>query len=336
MAATLSLPIAAQPLITTVAGTDFVFSGDGQPALNAPIGGVAGITVDPAGNLYFVDQTNSMVMKVTPDGILHVIAGNGIAGFSGDNGPATSAAINSGGGLALDSAGNIFLADTLNSRVRKITGDGTITTVAGSHTCVDNDNVAACHGGDGGLAVNALLNAPISLKFDRVGNLYIVDVSDNRVRKVTPAGVITTFAGNGDDSGSGDSGIATQVSLASPLDAAFDSSGNLYVLQRGRLSAVAPNGRIQGIDLPDDFRGVAIDSSGALYLADWVDEVILRITASGDTTVVAGSGTAGFRAMGALPQKPSSHWAFSRSPEWLSIPRARCTCPTSIISASAK
>src|ERR1017187_9917655 len=83
--------LAAQPLITTIAGTAFVFHGDGQPAINAPIGNVAGIAVDPAGNLYFVDQSNFMVMKLTPDGTLHVIAGNGIAGFSGDGGPATSA-----------------------------------------------------------------------------------------------------------------------------------------------------------------------------------------------------------------------------------------------------
>ena len=150
--------LAAQPLITTIAGTSFVFNGDGQPAVNAPIGNVAGIAVDPGGNLYFVDQSNFRVMKMTPDGTLHVIAGNGIEGFSGDGGPATSASIASGGGLAIDPAGNIYLADTLNSRVRKISTDGTITTVAGSQTCVDESDIAACQGGDGGPAVAALLN----------------------------------------------------------------------------------------------------------------------------------------------------------------------------------
>src|SRR5262249_12138812 len=177
-AASLSF-LAAQPLITTVAGTDFVFRADGKPALQAPIGGVAGITVDPAGNLYFIDQNNSMVMKVTADGTLHVIAGNGIGGFSGDGGPATSAAIYPGGGLAVDPAGNVYFADTLNSRVRKIAADGTITTVAGSHICVDNNNIAACHGGDGGPAVDALLNQPFSVRLDPAGNLYIVDLGDN-------------------------------------------------------------------------------------------------------------------------------------------------------------
>ena len=284
----------AQPLITTVAGTDFVFHGDGQPALNAPIGNVAGIAVDPAGNLYFVDQSNFMVMKMTPDGTLHVVAGNGIQGFSGDGGPATSASIASGGGLAVDATGAIYLADTLNSRVRKITPDGTITTVAGSHTCVDPAAVAACHGGDGGPAVAALLNSPFSVKLDRAGNLYIVDYGDNRVRKVTPTGVISTYAGNGDDSGSGDLGLATAASLISPIDAVFDSQGDLWIMQRGKLSVVAANGRINGLALPDDFRGLAIDSADSIYAADWADEMVVKLTQSGDTIVVAGSGAPGF------------------------------------------
>ncbi len=286
--------LSGQPLITTIAGTGFVFNGDGQPAVKAPIGNVAGITVDPAGNLYFVDQNNFMVMKLTPDGMLHVIAGIGLAGFSGDGGPATSAAINSGGGLVVDPAGNIYLADTLNSRVRKISPDGTITTVAGSQTCVDEDDIAACQGGDGGPAVAALLNTPFSVKLDTAGNLYIVDIGANRIRKVTPDGVISTYAGNGDDSGSGDNGLATNASLISPLDAVFDTMGNLWILQRGKLSVVAPNGRIAGTAIPDEFRGIAIDAANNIYAADWVDEVIIKLTLSGDTTVVAGSGTPGF------------------------------------------
>jgi len=202
---------AAQSLITTIAGTDFVFHGDGQPALNAPIGAVAGVTVDRSGNLYFVDLDNNLVMKLTADGTLRVIAGNGIGGFSGDGGPATSASINSSGGLAVDPAGNVYLADTSNSRVRKITPDGVITTVAGAHTCVDTRDIAACYGGDGGPAVKALLSAPFSVRLDPAGNLYIVDLGANRVRKVTPSGVISTFAGNGDDSGDGDGGPASKA-----------------------------------------------------------------------------------------------------------------------------
>src|SRR5437867_4423071 len=100
---------AAQPLITTIAGTDFVFRGDGLPALQAPIGAIAGVAVDRAGTLYFVDVDNNLVMKLPADGTVRVIAGNGIAGFSGDGGPATSAAIDSGGGLAVDAAGNVYL-----------------------------------------------------------------------------------------------------------------------------------------------------------------------------------------------------------------------------------
>jgi uncharacterized protein (TIGR03437 family) len=294
LAAASSIPLAAQPLIATVAGADFVFHGDGLPALNAPIGNVAGVAVDAAGNLYFVDQSNFLVMKMTPDGILHVIAGTGIPGFSGDGGPATSASINSGGGIAVDPSGNVYLADTLNSRVRMISTGGTITTVAGSRTCVDSSAVAACQGGDGGPAVAALLNTPFAVKLDSAGNLYIVDYAANRVRKVSPSGVISTYGGNGDDSGSGDGGLATRASLISPLDAAFDSRGNLWILQRGKISVVGPTGIIAGVTLPDDFRGLAIDAADAFYLADWVDEQVLKLTLSGDTSVVAGLGAPGF------------------------------------------
>jgi uncharacterized protein (TIGR03437 family) len=288
------MPAAAQPLITTIAGTDFVFRGDGQPALKAPIGQVAGVTIDRAGNLYFVDINNNMVMKVTADGTLHVIAGTGIAGFSGDGGPATSASINSIGGLAVDAAGAVYLADTYNSRVRKITPDGTITTVAGSHTCVNAGTVAACHGGDGGPAPAALLNTPVSLKFDTSGHLYIVDYGAGRIRKMSPSGVITTFAGNGDASGAGDGGPATQASLIYPFDAAFDSLGGLWILQSGKLSRVAPDGVITGSVLPNAFTGIAIDGSNNIYIADWVDEQIAKISLNGAVAVVAGTGKAGF------------------------------------------
>ena|SRR5258708_6472382 len=173
ISAALCTPASPQALITTVAGTDFVFHGDGQPSLNAPMDEITGVAVDPAGNLYFVDTNNYMVMKVTLDGTLHVLAGNGIAGFSGDGGPGASASINSIGGLAVDAGGSVYLADTYNSRIRKITPDGIITTVAGSRTCSNPGDVAACYGGDGGPALAALLNTPSS------GNLF----SRRRVRR---------------------------------------------------------------------------------------------------------------------------------------------------------
>jgi hypothetical protein len=112
------------------------------------MGEISGVTVDQAGNLYFVDINSFIVMKVTPDGTLRVIAGNGIARFSGDGGPATSASINPVGGLAVDAAGSVYLADTYNSRVRKTTPDGTITKVVGSRTCANPSDIAACYGGD--------------------------------------------------------------------------------------------------------------------------------------------------------------------------------------------
>ncbi|HTM51826.1 MAG TPA: hypothetical protein VL285_24190 [Bryobacteraceae bacterium] len=285
---------AAQPLITTVAGTDFVFRGDGLPALKAPTGQIAGLTLDAAGNIYFVDINNQMVMKVTADGTLHVLAGNGFAGFSGDGGPATIASIDSVGGLAVDRAGAVYLADTYNSRIRKISPDGTISTVVGSRTCADAAPATGCYGGDGGPAVEALLATPTSVKFDAAGNLYIIDYAGNRIRKVSPAGIISTFAGNGTDAGGEDGSPATEASLNLPIDAAFDPAGGLWVLQSGRISRVNPDGTITGGALPNAFTGIAIDRKGDIYLADWADEQILRIPLVGDLTVVAGAGKAGF------------------------------------------
>src|SRR5438094_8129 len=124
----------AQSVITTIAGTDWIFPGDGKPAVNAALGGVLamGVAADQDGNFYIADEDNAMVMKVTPDGILHVIAGNGILGYSGDGGPATSASLGLIVGVAVDPAGNVYFVDDALNVVRKITPDGIIRTIAGS------------------------------------------------------------------------------------------------------------------------------------------------------------------------------------------------------------
>jgi hypothetical protein len=180
-------------VITTVAGTDFAFPPTPLAAINAPSGTIASVAVDTSGNVYFAESDigNNLVFKVTPQGVLAVVAGNGTNGFSGDSGPATSAALDSPVGVAVDSGGNVFFADSFNNRIRKVTPGGIISTVAGNGT--------VGYSGDGGLAIDASLNMSGNgdLAVDAVGNLFIADQGNNVIRKVTPSGIISTVAGNG-------------------------------------------------------------------------------------------------------------------------------------------
>ena len=216
-------------MITTVAGNQAAgFSGDGGPATNASVNlaqyAGSGVAVDSAGNLYIADVGNSRVRKVS-GGIITTVAGNGNYSFSGDGGPATSASLNSPEAVAIDSAGNLYIADKFLNRVRKIS-KGIITTVAG--------NGSAAFSGDGGPAASASLNSPQGVAVDQAGNLYIADVGNQRIRKVSN-GIVTTVAGNGSTGFSGDGGPATSASLFIFAGAgngggvAVDAAGNLYI-----------------------------------------------------------------------------------------------------------
>ena len=163
-------------VITTVAGTNWTFPASPLPAVNAPLGQAYGVAVDTQGNVYVADAGNNMVMRIAADGTLTVVAGNGIPGFSGDGGPATSASLSDPAGLAVDSTGNLYIADDLNNRVRKVSG-GVITTVAGNGTFGFS--------GDGGPATRGELAYPESVAVDSAGNLYIADGRNNRIRKVS-------------------------------------------------------------------------------------------------------------------------------------------------------
>jgi len=242
--------LAQAQVITTVAGTDPVFPASGTVAVNAALKDLWGVAADTTGNFYFVDESLGVVAKVSPTGVLTIVAGNGHAGFSGDGGPATSASLNSPTGLALDSAGNLYIADTINYRIRKVSG-GVITTVAGTGT--------RGFSGDGGEATSASLNFPTGLAVDASGNLYIADTDNQRVRRVS-GGIITTIAGNGSSGYSGDGGPATSASL-------------------GWLNA--------------NFRGLAVDGAGNLYIAD-TENARIRKVSGGTITTVAGNGSDGF------------------------------------------
>jgi len=193
-------------IITSAVGSgEKGFAGDGGPANAALLNGPFDIAFDPAGNLYFSDTFNNRIRRVdAQSGIISTVAGNGDKGYSGDGGPATGAALNEPYGIAIDRAGNVYTADRLNRRVRRIAaGSGIITTLAGTGE--------AAYSGDGGPAAQAGLAEPNGLAFDAAErHLYITDVADNRVRIVDLAsGTIATFAGTGAAEHSGDGGQAT-------------------------------------------------------------------------------------------------------------------------------
>ena len=218
--------VSASGIITTVAGNGTQgFSGDGGPATSAALYYPGRVAVDVAGNLFIANFNR--IRKVSASGIITTVAGNGTLGFSGDGGPATSASILVPWGVAVDASGNLFFADRDNNRIRKVSASGIITTVAGNGpSCPVTD----CGGfsGDGGPATSASLNGPSDVAVDAAGNLFIADSGNNRIRKVSASGIITTFVGNGSFGFSGDGGPATSATLRSPTDVAVDASGNLF------------------------------------------------------------------------------------------------------------
>ena len=213
-----------------VAGTGAIgSSGDGGKATNALLNIPQGITVDTVGNVFVADTNNNKVRKISVVGIITTYAGTGTRSneifFGGDGGAATSAEIDAPRDLALDGAGNLFMADYLNSKIRRVTSSGIITTFAGYFGWTG-------YGGDGGAATSAFLSAPNGIAFDTVGgNLYIADTQNNIIRKVTRTGIITTYAGIPKSGGySGDGGSALNAQLGSPQAVAWDiNSGNLYI-----------------------------------------------------------------------------------------------------------
>jgi len=198
-----------------VAGSNF--AGDGGPAAQGLLSQPEGIAVDSRGIIYIADADDHRIRKITADGNIYTIGGNGFAGFSGDGGPATAAQLNSPYGLCLDRSGNLYIADLGNARIRKISTDGSITTVAGGGT------VAAV---EGGIATAAKLRSPRNVAVDSAGNLYASDFDGGRVYRVSPGGTIVTVAGGGTTYPS-PSAVALQAMLRYPAGIAVDSSGIL-------------------------------------------------------------------------------------------------------------
>jgi uncharacterized protein (TIGR03437 family) len=292
-------------IITTVAGSGPIgFSGDGGLATSASLSFPYGVAADALENLFIADQGNNRIRRVSATGTITTVSGTGTVGFSGDGGPATSAELNSPFGIAVDASGNLFIADTSNNRIRKVSASGIITTVAG--------NGSVGFAGDGGPATSASLNQPIGVAVDTSGNLFIADSLNSRIRKVSAAGIIATFAGGG-TAVVGDGGPATSAFLSLPYGVAADAAGNLFIadLLGNRIRKVSANGiitTIAGIGtccfssdggpavsaLVGQPTGVAVDASGNVFIADRDNNRIREVSVSGIIATVAGNGTAGF------------------------------------------
>lgn len=296
-------------IINTVAGEQSLgsgYAGDGGLATVAELWLPYGVAVDSSGNIYISEYGDSRIRKVTKSsGKILTIAGNGTYGFAGDGGSAGTAEFANPWGLCVDGNGNVYVADLWNYRIRKIASGGQISTVAG------NGNTS--YSGDGGLAIKAQLNGPQAVAVDSSGNVYIADTANNRVRQVTPKGVINTIAGTGSAGSTGDNGPGPSAQLSVPRGIAVDAKGNVYVADTGnnRIRVIAPNGIITpyagsgtggfsgdggaatsaSLNEP---QGLALDASGNLYIADFANGRVREVTANGIISTLAGNGVAGY------------------------------------------
>jgi hypothetical protein len=319
----ISMKSSAQ-IITTFAGTgSTVFSGEGVPATSAGLPGASGIAFDKQGNCYLADVVNSYrIRKVTANGIISTISGIGVAGYSGDGGPATAARLGGPGGIDLDTAGNVYFSDGPNNRVRKIDkSTGIISTIAGTG--------AGTYGGDGGAATLADLYNPQDVRCDTLGNIYIGAFYDNRIRKVDASGNINTIAGGG-AGGLGDGGPATAAQLVAPWGVEIDDTGNVYLAQTagtstitnrirkintaGIITTIAGNGAwaytgdgVPATSASMGARFITFDASGQLFISDYSNNRVYKVDHSGILHLVAGNGSSASAGDGG-PATAASLW----------------------------
>jgi uncharacterized protein (TIGR03437 family) len=291
--------------ISTVAGNGTGGdTGDGGPGANAEVNGPRGVTEDAFGNLYIAEFYGQRVRKVTPGGVITTLAGTGVAGYSGDGGPATSAQLNGPYRVTVDLAGNVYIPDSSNCRVRKVSPNGTITTVVGN----GNENYT----GDNGLATNASLVYPEAVAFDSAGNYYVADEGANVVRKINTSGVITTAVGTGVANYTGDNGPAASATLDGPVGVILDAAGDLYISDQGNnvirkvtngtITTVAGTGAFGfsgdgGPAIKAEFAypaSIGIDAAGNVYIPDVNNNRIRVLFTDGTINSVAGNGVEGY------------------------------------------
>jgi hypothetical protein len=291
-------------LIETLAGTGEIgLGGDGGPATNTALGFPGSVKAGAAGAFYFTDDGNHRVRRVDTNGLVHTVAGSGVAGYSGDGGPATEAALERPMSVALDEGGNLYIADVGAHVVRRVDTNGTIRTLAGTGV--------AGYGGDGGPASSARLSGP-SAVCARGGLLYIADQFNSRVRVVDEGGLIHTVAGSGAAGYSGDGGAATNAALLYPAAVAVAPDGRLLIADRynNRIRAVSTNGVITTLAGTGDYgfggdggaatnarlnypRGVAVDDLGRVFIADTENARLRLVETNGLIRTIAGTGNYG-------------------------------------------
>ena len=364
-------------IISTLAGNgSFGFSGDGGPAITAELSNCYQVALDGTGNVYFSDQDNLRVRKINSSGIITTVAGNGVLGSTGDGGAATAAAIGLNIGISIDGSGNLYIADWLNSRIRKVSSSGIITTfvgggsgyvdgsaatsvsitstgvtasIAGNVFITDNYGGGICKinsfgiittfggngmssfGGDEGNATAGAFNTPSDVSIDASGNLYVADATNHRVRKISSGGTITTIAGDGTSGFSGDSGPATNASLWYPSATCVDPVGNIYIadLTNNRIRKVSTTGIIStfaggGLSLAEGVAataakissplGVTADAFGNVYVCDNGHNRIRLVNAFGIITTIAGNGSANYTGDGGPATNATLH-----NPQGISI-----------------
>ncbi len=309
--AVLSLPLFAQAQcvtatnISTFAGSHVDGNtGDGGIASAATMGSPYGVAADPAGNVFIADYFNSVIRKVDASGIITTIAGTGTAGFSGDGGPATAAQLNGPRGITLDGAGNMYIADKYNERIRKIDAAGNITTIAGNGL---HGGLMGQPFGDDGPATAASLTYPASVALDCSGNMYIADLGSETVRKIDATGTITLFAGTHAGGYNGDNIAATTAQLNEPTCVLADCAGNVYIADSwnnrirmidgtGTITTIAGNGdstyggdggaaTAASLWIP---MSITLDACGNLYICDWQNNVVRKVV-SGTISTFAGT-----------------------------------------------
>jgi sugar lactone lactonase YvrE len=301
-------------IITTVAGNGTAgYSGDGGQATNAELYSPIAVEIDNAGNIYIADANNIRIRKVNTLGVITTIVGNGTSGYSGDGGMASSAQISRPYGIAIDATGNIYFIDSGNNRVREINTSGIITTIAGNGT--------TGYTGDGGAATQATLNLGTAIATDKIGNIYISCSSNNVIRKINTLGIISTIAGNGTAGDMGDGGLATNSELYYPEGIAIDKRGNIFIADlnnnkirkidtTGIITTFAGNmygspgfggdGGLATSALLSSAQSVAVDTLGNVYIADWGNDRVRIVDTSGIINTYAGNGTFGFSGDGGL------------------------------------
>lgn len=289
-------------IITTVAGLgpaldQIGFNGDNQPAVQAKLAAPTDVALDAEGNLYIADSGNHRIRRVDRQGIITTVAGTGVSGFSGDGGPATAAKLRNPSAIALDAAGNLYIGEAGNFRIRRVDrATGTITTIAGSG--------AYGFGGDGGPAISARFKNISDLVIGPTGDIFVADSGNHRIRRISSDGIITTVAGRGDFNVSvaadlGDGGPATEAIVRTPFGLALDAAGQLYIAEnsshrirrvdgRGIITTVAGSGSpleagFAGDGGPADQAklnrpsGVLVDAVGNIYISDSFNFRIRRV-----------------------------------------------------------